>query len=205
MTQQRTPSVEHPIVVKVGGSLFDLADLGSRLRHWLASLGTPHVILLPGGGAAADVVRELDRVHQLGDEKAHWLALRSLTLTAHFLAELLPSSKVVGSIVDCRTAHAAGLVPILDAWLFAVEDEAHPGHLPHNWSATSDSFAARLAQRCRASKLILLKSASFPGGMTWSEAGRAAYVDPLFGELIQSGIELQVAAIDFRCLTTCES
>lgn len=51
------------VVVKVGGSLFDLPDLGPRLRAWLKTLRTADVLLVPGGGPTADVVRSLDRAH----------------------------------------------------------------------------------------------------------------------------------------------
>ena len=51
-----------PIVVKVGGSLYHLPDLGRRLRCWLATLDSLPCLLLPGGGPTADVIRTLDRV-----------------------------------------------------------------------------------------------------------------------------------------------
>src|SRR5271166_3401866 len=73
-----------PIVVKVGGSLFSMPDLAQRLRRWLAQAG-PRILLVPGGGAAADVVREFDKCHSLGEEASHWLALWSLRLNAELL------------------------------------------------------------------------------------------------------------------------
>src|ERR1700730_10035653 len=76
------------VVVKVGGSLFDLADLGARLRAWLEPVVAGPVLLVPGGGPTADVVRAFDRLHALGEETAHWLAVRALTLNAHFLQTL---------------------------------------------------------------------------------------------------------------------
>src|SRR4051794_12217769 len=75
------------IVAKVGGSLYDLPDLGARLKLWLGPL--PRVLLVPGGGAMADAVRRLDNVHGLGEEASHWLALRALELNAQFLSHLL--------------------------------------------------------------------------------------------------------------------
>jgi aspartokinase-like uncharacterized kinase len=66
-----------PVVVKVGGSLFDLPDLGPRLEVWLGARRS--VVLVPGGGPTTDVVRALDRTHRLGEEAAHWLALRSIS------------------------------------------------------------------------------------------------------------------------------
>ena len=39
------------IVMKVGGSLYDRPDLGSRLRHELARFAGQPILLVPGGGA----------------------------------------------------------------------------------------------------------------------------------------------------------
>src|SRR2546430_770089 len=107
MRNSRTPS--H--VLKVSGSLYDLPDLGPRLQCFLAGLTGADVLLIPGGGGTADVVRDLDARHGLGQEKAHWLALRALTLNAHFLASLLPSACVVENFLDCARAWQVGRVP----------------------------------------------------------------------------------------------
>src|SRR5262245_8668077 len=77
------------IVVKVGGSLFDHQRLGPGLREYLDALAPAEVLLVPGGGAVVDAVRELDRVHGLGEEASHWLALRALGGTAAFLEQLV--------------------------------------------------------------------------------------------------------------------
>src|SRR4051812_15560140 len=132
------------VVVKVGGSLYDLPDLGPRLAAWLRTLVGP-VLLVPGGGAMADVVRDLDRYHGLGEGISHELALRALTMNAWFLAALLCRS-AVGSVpvwnplVSPRTDR----VSLLDAHAFWAWDErANPGALPACWEASSDSVAAR--------------------------------------------------------------
>src|SRR4051794_23292214 len=98
-------------VVKVGGSLFARADLGGRLRGLLQSLGIETVLLFPGGGGTADAVRSLDQVHGLGDEAAHWLALRTLTVNAHFLNSMLPELPVLGWPAAREHSGAAILEP----------------------------------------------------------------------------------------------
>jgi aspartokinase-like uncharacterized kinase len=178
-----------PIVVKVGGSLFDLPDLGPQLGQWLTTLGTGEVLLLPGGGPTADVIRDLDRTHGLGEEVAHWLALQALSLNAHFLAHLLTpfaQPAVVEEPGACDSLWRCGKLPILDAHRFARADEGRPGCLPHRWSVTSDSLAARVAVFTGASQLILLKAATLPEGIDWTEAGRRGFVDVCFAEVLRS-------------------
>jgi aspartokinase-like uncharacterized kinase len=168
------------LVVKVGGSLYDLPDLGTRLSRWLALQGVADMVLIPGGGRTADVIRAFDACHGLGEEKAHWLALRALTLNAYLLADLLPGARVVQSLDEC--APPLEHLSILDPFRFARWDEAtHPDAcLPHSWDATSDSLAARVAVVAEARRLCLLKSASAqPHNMDWLEP-ESGYVDPLF-------------------------
>ncbi|HXG11427.1 MAG TPA: hypothetical protein VNK04_16855 [Gemmataceae bacterium] len=178
------------MVVKVGGSLFDLPDLGPRLRRWLDTRPTADVLLVPGGGRTADVVRYLDQCHRLGEETAHWLALRAVSLNAHFLAALLPGCRVIGDVPG-----GDGL-RVLDAYDFVRADEGRSGSLPHTWHVTSDSVAARAAVAARVPRLILLKSINIPKGISWAEAARRGLVDPFFADAVSS--TLSVEAVNFR-------
>ena len=166
------------IVAKVGGSLYDWPALGPTLRAWLAAQPEP-VLLFPGGGAAADAVRSWDRVHSLGEAEAHWLAIRSLSLAAHFLHRLAPALAVVEAAVP----------GILNPHPYF---RAQSGP-PHTWSVTSDSLALWVAIHSDASKLVLLKSADAPGG-DWSEAG---FVDEHFAVLLEKS-NVGVGAVNLR-------
>lgn len=162
------------VVVKVGGSLFDLPQLRRQLEHFLATLAPDAPLLVPGGGAAADAVRALDRTHHLGDQLSHWLALKACELNAHFLARLLGLP-----VVDWPAYGPAVLGP----YSFCRRDEGRPGCLPHQWSATSDSVAARVAE-VAAAPLVLLKSTPLVAGMTWQQASEGGLVDNVFPALV---------------------
>lgn len=177
-----------PVVVKVSGSLFNLPNLGPRLRQWLEELNEPKVLLLPGGGAAADVIRAFDRLHHLGEETCHWLALRALGLNAHFLEALLK--------VKAKKKRGKKGWVVVDGHDFARADEGRRGALPHCWDATSDSLAARVAVVAGARRLILLKSVALPKGMSWREAGRRGIVDACFARAVKKVPEVDV--VNFR-------
>ena len=188
------------MVVKVGGSLFDLPDLGQRLRHWLRGLATRPILLVPGGGAAANAVRDLDRRHGLGDEAAHWLALRVLSLNAQFLAALLSriDPVVIEGVEGCRFAWQRGRPAIVDGHAFARADEGRPGCLPHSWAVTSDSLAARVAVVLAARRLVLLKSITIPEGMSWMAAAERGFVDGHFPQAVGAAPPFEVRALNFR-------
>jgi aspartokinase-like uncharacterized kinase len=185
-------------VVKVGGSLYDLPDLGPRLRRWLAEqLAGTRVIVVPGGGPLVDAIRLLDRSHRLGEETSHWLALRALSVNAHFLASLLPQTCVIDDVAELGHAWDMDRLPVLDVHGFARADEQRPDHLPHSWSVTSDSFAARVAVVLAARHLILLKSTTISPDVDWREAGRLGLVDTLFAEVLRDApADLCVRAVN---------
>lgn len=185
-------------VVKIGGSLYDLPDLAIRLRRWLAAECEGGVLLVPGGGPAADVVRDFDRRHHLGEEASHWLALRVLSLNAHFLAALLPSARVLHDVEACQRAWQENVIPILDVFSFARADEERPDRLPHSWAVTSDAVAARVAVVTQASQLVLLKSTTIPPEMNWHEAGRLGWVDAVFAEVVREAPGLRIRAVNLR-------
>jgi aspartokinase-like uncharacterized kinase len=166
-------------VVKVGGSLYDWPELGERLRRWLASLDEERTILVPGGGPTTEAIRGYDTVHHLGEEASHWLALKTLSVNAYFLAHLLPGVKVVGHVKEMK-----GHLAILDVECFARDDEAREGKLPASWDVTSDSLALRVAEVAGAKELVLLKSVEVPDPPNWEELGRRQVIDGFFGKIM---------------------
>jgi aspartokinase-like uncharacterized kinase len=178
------------LVVKVGGSLFDLPDLGPRLRRFLASLGEGDRLIVPGGGRTTEAVRGFDRDHDLGPEASHWLALRACAVNAHSLACLLPGARVVSSPEECRS------IDVLDPFAFMMADEDRPGCLPHHWDVTSDSVAARVAVVAGAG-LVLLKSVTLPADADWFTAAAAEHIDPVFPEIVR-GTALHVRVVNLR-------
>jgi 5-(aminomethyl)-3-furanmethanol phosphate kinase len=180
-------------VVKVGGSLYDWPELAVRLRSWLAAQRCARLLLVPGGGAMADVIRDLDARHALGESAAHWLALMSLTLNAHFLGQILHAP-----IVADPALVTPERITLLDAHAFALADEERPGCLPHCWKVTSDSVAARVAVVGGADELVLLKSATFPADLDWPDAARRGLVDEWFTRVLRQAPGLSVRAVNLR-------
>jgi 5-(aminomethyl)-3-furanmethanol phosphate kinase len=181
-------------IIKIGGSLFDWPDLGPRLRDWLDANAPPESILVPGGGRFADIVRDFDLDHGLGDEAVHRLALQAMTINAQLLAALIPGSCVIDGPDLAELLWEQKRRPILDALAFCESDDADA--LPHTWAVTSDSIAARLAVVAGATELVLVKSASPPPGdvAAWAECG---YVDAWLPRML-AGTDIRVRAVNLR-------
>jgi aspartokinase-like uncharacterized kinase len=169
--------------VKIGGSLLDWPLLPTALTKWLAAQRPAAHVLICGGGRFADLVRQADAQFELGDEAAHWLAVECMSLSAKLLAALVPEARLVDRYAALMTSieGSDGGVVIYDVCEFLREHEPRlPGVLlPHDWTSTSDSIAARLAEVLRADEVVLLKSGDPPGG-TVAKMAEDGYVDAHF-------------------------
>jgi 5-(aminomethyl)-3-furanmethanol phosphate kinase len=140
-------------VLKVGGSLSRSESLG-LLCEEIGRLGIrQQLLVVPGGGEFADIVRDYYRLYQLSETTAHRMALLAMDQYGCLLGDLIPNSALVSDLLSARAAAAAGRVPILLPSALIVQ--ADP--LPHSWQVTSDSIAAWIAGQANASQLILLK------------------------------------------------
>jgi aspartokinase-like uncharacterized kinase len=176
-------------IVKIGGSLFDMPQLASRLRAWLAAQTPAKNVLLMGGGPLADALRQADALHHLGEEQSHWLCVRALSVTARLLAAMLPEANLIDDVAQLarwiEDPQGLPVAVVFDMEPFLRHGEASlpPAPVPHCWSVTTDSLAARLAEVIDADELALLKSADPPPGgevVEWSHQG---YVDPWFAHI----------------------
>jgi uridylate kinase len=181
------------IVYKLGGSLLDLPDLPERLH---ALLNRPFPFFAPpiakkikrlvvvGGGPVADVVRQWDRSHGLGNELAHRLAMQSMSFNAQLVAAILHDAELVTSRAEASDVWSQGHVAVLRAAEF-VEAEERQSHdfLPRSWNVTSDSVAAYVAHHWPADGLMLLKSVAAPAGCDAEIASSRGLVDAHFPRL----------------------
>jgi dihydroneopterin aldolase len=168
-------------VIKIGGSLLSLPDLRSRIEQMIRECAPCRPLLVIGGGAMVDVVREWDHLHALGDEASHQLALSAMSVTAHFIHRLLDGSVVVEDQSSVAAAWEDGRIAIVNAetWLAGVEGQG-AWRLPRSWSVTSDSIAACIAGEIGAERLVLAKSTAKPSDV--ADAVRAGHVDAAFAD-----------------------
>ena len=124
--------------LKLGGSLFGSAP--SILRR-VVETGAD-VLVVPGGGLFADLVRDVDKEHGLSPDTAHWMAVLAMDQYAYYLHDK------TGIELTPLLVRKKGVRIILPYEVLRRQDE-----LPHSWDVTSDTIAAWMAQRT-ASQLI---------------------------------------------------
>lgn len=164
-------------VVKLGGSLLDWPQVGERFRRWLAEQPPAVNVVVVGGGALVEALREWDAVHGLEPARMHALCLAAMDTTATLAGELLGAAVVddVESLPGGPSLSILRARPLLDD-----DDRLGRDPLPHDWSVTSDSIAARVARRLSAAELVLLKSRLPAGGGHARALAAEGFVDAYF-------------------------
>lgn len=142
------------VVLKVGGSLALYPDELRALCKKLTELSKKHrLVIVPGGGESADVVRRLDRVYSLSNIASHRMAILSMDQYGLLLHDLMPSTAAVYTIEEARDALETGRLPIfLPSKLLFNDDDP----LPNSWDVTSDSIALYIAAVLKSLRLVLV-------------------------------------------------
>jgi len=141
-------------VVKLGGSLMRSNELGDWLGT-VQSLSTgTNIVIVPGGGEFADVVREMQISLGFDDQTAHKLALLAMSQYGYFLAGLNQNLHIVEDLESLSVSLNKSM-PLLWLPTALLKDESE---IPANWNYTSDSIALWLATKLTANNLVLVKA-----------------------------------------------
>jgi len=140
-------------VIKVGGSLSEDPQILKALGSELSILAKKHsLVIVPGGGKFADAVRGLDERFSLPAPVSHRMAILAMDQYGLTLSHVIAGSETCHSLRAAREIsrgkHAAILLPSKMLHKF---DPFEP-----SWDVTSDSIAAYIACKLKASVVIFV-------------------------------------------------
>ena len=175
-------SVNDVHVVKLGGSLLDYEKLVEGVQRFVREQGGDKVVIVVGGARSADAVRMIDRNYGLDEERAHWLAVRGMSLNAYLVAEVLgEGAELVSDERGCEAVWAEGKIAVVEPIGWLEVDEDRGCGVKHCWQFTSDSIAGHIAKRLGARCLTLLKSTMpVPAPACAEDAANQGLVDGMF-------------------------
>ena len=165
-------------MVKLGGSLAESGRLQSILDI-VGRAGVP-VVIVPGGGAFADAVRQAQSAFHFPDAVAHQMALLAMHQTGLMIAALHPSLTPFETLADLRRILVRDQIPV---WL-PLKLIQRDARITPNWSTTSDGLAARLAERLGHAGVVLVKSCRVACGTSLAALVRLRVVDPTFAAIV---------------------
>jgi aspartokinase-like uncharacterized kinase len=140
-------------VIKVGGSL---AANAVNLRALCAELGKTgerlRLVVVPGGGEFADVVRTMDSRFVLDSRVAHRMAVLGMDQYGLLLSTMIPECRTALSLTTVPGLSGSGHVVVLLPSRLVLRARS----LDASWEVTSDSIAAYVAGRLGTAKLVLV-------------------------------------------------
>ncbi len=169
-----------PTVVKLGGSLAEGETQRLSTILGIVSAATRPCVVVPGGGAFADTVRDAYRSHGLTQAVAHRMALLAMHQTGMMLAASDSRFVCVETLSAIRRALRESRVPV---WM-PLKLSADDAHITHDWKTTSDGLAARLAERLGGTPVVLVKSCPVDPQTTAAALSRAGIVDAAFPRIV---------------------
>ncbi|MBK9077841.1 MAG: uridylate kinase [Hyphomicrobium sp.] len=176
-----------PLVIKAGGSLAETGRL-ARLLSLIAAAKRP-VVVVPGGGAFADKVRERQQALGFDDATAHRQAMRAMHQMADVFVTLCDRLRVTDTVEGIGGVLRSGQIPV---WvpLPTLDGDAS---IPADWSITSDGIAARLAELLGGAPLVLLKSVDVDANASAQRLAEAGVIDTAFpGIAARAGLDWRI-------------
>ena len=178
-------------VVKIGGSLLtnttDRSAIDSA-EQWLAQQSKSINVVIVGGGHAVEHLRRWQRRFNLTEGQVHFNAVQVMSLNTSRLARsscisfMITNWKVLTDFVHSENAIPTTITFDCLSFVRDVEPKLAGPTLAPDWSCSSDSIAARIAQLLGADRLTLLKSRT-AGSSDLQTLQYANYVDLSFPQM----------------------
>jgi aspartokinase-like uncharacterized kinase len=132
-------------VIKIGGSLFP--EYAVKLCENLVG---KNIIVICGGGAFANLLRDYDAGIGFSSTVTHRSAILCMDILGMLLADKVADAEAVYSLNLAQKALDEGKLPIFMPSKFL----EHQNSLEHSWRVTSDSISLYIAHQLKAKLLI---------------------------------------------------
>jgi aspartokinase-like uncharacterized kinase len=146
------------IIIKIGGKILETPQsLESTISQFRTLLFDKrilnNVVIIPGGGNYANFIRILDKEIDLGDDRAHWMAIKAMEFLGKRSIKNYPEIEIIKEFdLLIKSPQNKKIVLFLPyEYLFKYDE------LPHSWNITSDSITLYLANKLKLQECFLIK------------------------------------------------
>ena len=151
-------------IVKIGGSLtYDAKPLLKALKSY-AKENNKKIVIIPGGGEFANVVRKIDKALNISNSLSHKLAIKCMDLIGEVYAEI-GNIKAYDTLFNLkREIEKEKIAILLPSKILLSTDIAE-----HSWAITSDSLSLYIGKLLDVREVIIATDVDgiydkFPGG-----------------------------------------
>ncbi len=151
-------------LVKIGGSLtYHVKPLLTTLKTY-AKEKNKDIIIVPGGGEFANVIRKIDKKLHISNSLSHKLAIKSMDLIGEVFSEIGGIKKYDNLFDLKREIRRENIAVLLPSTILLSTDMAE-----HSWSITSDSLSLYIGKLLDVKEIIIATDVDgiydrFPGG-----------------------------------------
>ncbi|MCA9008940.1 MAG: hypothetical protein KDB01_04290 [Planctomycetaceae bacterium] len=179
-------------VIKLGGSLLLMPQLKEKFQKWCQQNPHPLTLIVVGGGAIVDAVRNIHAVNALPEDFAHWVCIDLMRHTARLAQQILGEVDLYETVDDLQRAFtgaandgARPIVAIVQPGICFARGFPNMG-LPETWEVTSDALAAAFSQMYAAEEMVVMKSIDPPGdSRNHRELADRGFIDRHFPDLAE--------------------
>ena len=144
------------ITIKFGGSLTKDKKVLENLCREIENLSRNYdLVIVPGGGEFADLVRDYDKKLNLPTEISPKMAILAIDQAGFLISKSFKNPVFIHELNGFRNYNKIKnkvKIFIPSKFLFEVPES----ELKHSWDITSDSISAYIAEKLNAEKLIIL-------------------------------------------------
>lgn len=181
-------------VIKLGGSLLSAEAMPACLGKIAEYPG--NIVIVPGGGVFADQVRTAQQTWKFDDVAAHGMAVLAMRQMALLMNSLFPQYGLIEHPERLDGAMRVGI------WLPDLKLLNEAG-VAADWQVTSDSLAAWLAAKIRATALLLIKSCAIDEQTPLHDLQQQGIIDAAFFDYADLSIPTTVIGKDRFLNSAC--
>ncbi len=151
-------------IVKIGGSLtYDAKPLLKTLKNYVKE-SNKNIVIIPGGGEFANVVRKIDKSLNLSNSLSHKLAIKCMDLIGEIYSEI-GNIKAYDTLFDLKREIKKEKIAILLPSKILISTDISE----HSWDVTSDSLSLYIGNLLDVKEIIIATDVDgiydkFPGG-----------------------------------------
>ncbi|MFW9914975.1 MAG: hypothetical protein ACFFGZ_05125 [Candidatus Thorarchaeota archaeon] len=120
-------------IIRLGGSLFSEYDILRKLSAFFQRWDGEGLLLVPGGGPYARLIKQHQEEKGFTESQAHWMAIKSTEIMGVLLCDLIPKAIQIA----VPKLIPGGEIAVIFAYAYFKTRDL----LPHSWDATSDAIA----------------------------------------------------------------